>query len=85
MECEILLPPDHNLTREGEIAKCVLQRPHYDGHLCPTSKGGWILWTCPREPCGCEVEDCIDCFDYRNLTEKEAQDMIRKDKEGSSE
>lgn len=66
---------------DGDCGECLLREGHTGMHLVKTSMG-YYVWTPDDNFCviDCRVCDCdyIECYVYRNITDADAQELLRK-------
>lgn len=78
--CGILIPVDGALVWKYEdgFQDCLLRMGHGEKHLCKLVNGRYILWESALdcEDQGCDLFPECDCFDYEELTVREAMDLL---------
>jgi hypothetical protein len=86
--CHILLPGGPGFSSyELETAECLLLREvHGQDHPCKLSDGRYIVWSssddCNEENCP-DFPDC-DCFDWREMSTAEAEEMLNAQLRGKT-
>ena len=78
--CGILLPSNNILcSRDEGLPECLFLLNHAGEHLCRLPNGKYVLWT-SADDCGCEEWPDCDCFDYVQISEDEARQLLGEHK-----
>jgi hypothetical protein len=85
-ECGLVMPDEPMIKswKETSLA-CMRQQGHKGDHLSQNAEGKFFLWAFETEYCGnsdsctCMGDDGpIECFNYRQITKKEAITLLQK-------
>lgn len=75
MVCHILIPDFHmGLSEEDKESGCLLPRAHQGYHLNKLSNGSYLSWG--GNGCDKMCEWCGECFNWIEISEAEANDII---------
>ena len=76
--CGIILP-EHG---DDYLPECLLLKGHRERHLCKLWDGRYRLFWFSVD-CGCEDLDC-DCYDYLDIEEAEATELLNAQLKGKT-
>lgn len=85
--CAVVMPHEAHICGFGEHVSCIREEHHEGDHLSENAQGRFFIWAFDeaycgnREECACLAdadESPIECFNYREISQKEAREMLQK-------
>jgi len=83
-KCNYLIPGfHHGITDEDRESECLLPYGHNGYHLNKLCEGGYISWG--GDSCDEDCGWCGECFNYREISEAEALEILEDPNKNNSD